>query len=1128
MDEVVVGQIFFKELSKIIRKEVSLKEKLNGLSDLLLNICHHAVKDTGIQFHTVFSIIAYTGHRYHLPGRLLYNLHKFRRQVSKCLLENTADPRQEKSLYLLGIKVGSDLVRLIYNASPTPDILQSIPSDKVYLLQEDKVVQFKKYQRVLLLERLADEDVLLAIDQSSPDRNIRIRYNIEGRNEIFNDTVALLGKSFSFPIEVNLIDVEIDHHGVYLPKAIVLEPDFLIDITAVAGCFGDRQINYTSYLTKKYLPVYASKYLMLGHIANFFLDELMADDSLSFKQLIQQVFQLNPLAFSLFDDATAREIVQRAQKHYVSLRTVIREAFPKQGIQVNHCFLEPTFYSEQYGLQGRLDVLHLHPENDEQASIIELKSGKPFRANAYGLSHDHYVQTLLYDLLIKSMSGDRLRPTNFILYSVKDTDHLRFAPAVRSQQYEALAARNRLIAIDARLSRVDEILSHPDRFLTLLREDLTKVRGFAKRDLESLLKSFEQLTTLEKKYFLSMTALIAREHRLAKVGIEGQSRNRGQAALWLNTLEEKEEQFNVISQVMLQKSDTATRDPILKFKRTQQTNPLANFRKGDLALVHPWTLGSRPLASQLFKGTIIHLTQEEVWVRLRAKQFNHSIFDQYRYWNIEHDSLDSSFLSLYRALFKFANAAQSDRQRFLTLQAPAHPDPVEWLDLPMLTPEQNVVMRKMLAAQDYFLLWGPPGTGKTSIMLKHLVQHLFRHSQEEILVAAYTNRAVDEVCRALSCIEGLDFLRIGSRYSTHPDFANHLLSTKSQSITSRKELRELLGSYRIIVGTLSSVMGKTELFKLKDFDRVIVDEATQVLEPTMAGLIPNFRKVLMIGDHKQLPAVITQPSAKRLVADQGLHAIGLTDLGNSYFERVYKRCAEEGWDWAYDKLMQQGRMHRDIMEFPSKCFYNGMLRTLPHTLERGQQQNDALKLHGNGSQLLDLLSKRRMLFFPMVGEELLNSKTNELEAQFTAYLIQQFKLLYKINERHLDFSEMGIITPYKAQIAMIRRELTKVDIEVDGLSIDTVERYQGGARNIIIISLCANSKDQLDYLSSHSADGIDRKLNVALTRAREQLLVLGNPEVLASRPFYQSFIDSYRVDISPQDVLSSLDAIPGV
>ena len=152
MDAKITGELFIKSLGQIIRKEISPKEKIPVLLELLISVCRTAIQNTGIQFHTVFSIIAYAGHQYNLPGRLLFNIHRFRRQGS-FILSAEMDETKMESLYLLGLKVISDLIRIIYQAVPTPEILQQIPPDKIYLQREDKVTQFKKYQRVLAVEK---------------------------------------------------------------------------------------------------------------------------------------------------------------------------------------------------------------------------------------------------------------------------------------------------------------------------------------------------------------------------------------------------------------------------------------------------------------------------------------------------------------------------------------------------------------------------------------------------------------------------------------------------------------------------------------------------------------------------------------------------------------------------------------------------------------------------------------------------------------------------------------------------------------------------------------------------------------------------------------------------------------
>ena len=330
-------------------------------------------------------------------------------------------------------------------------------------------------------------------------------------------------------------------------------------------------------------------------------------------------------------------------------------------------------------------------------------------------------------------------------------------------------------------------------------------------------------------------------------------------------------------------------------------------------------------------------------------------------------------------------------------------------------------------------------------------------------------------------------------------------------MNTRQELRDIIDEYRIVAGTISSVLGKSELFELKQFDRLIIDEATQVLEPMVAGLLPAFKKVLLIGDHRQLAAVVTQSAKDRKVEDEALRAIGITDLGNSYFERIFARCEEEQWTWAYDKLSFQGRMHQEIMQFPSEFFYQGMLKILPE--DKVNRQSCIMHFDKVPSDVLSqYLAQRRVLFLAVPSGELFNSKINIEEAQMVADILLRILNLYAINARDLSLSEIGIITPYRAQIAQIKLELQKQGVNSDLLTIDTVERFQGGAKKIIIISLCINSKNQLDNLVSLSSDQVDRKLNVALTRAQDQVIMIGDPEILSENAVYKAFIERYAVE----------------
>ena len=158
------------------------------------------------------------------------------------------------------------------------------------------------------------------------------------------------------------------------------------------------------------------------------------------------------------------------------------------------------------------------------------------------------------------------------------------------------------------------------------------------------------------------------------------------------------------------------------------------------------------------------------------------------------------------------------------------------------------------------------------------------------------------------------------------------------------------------------------------------------------------------------------------------------------------------------------------------------------------------------------LCKHRLLYVPTEKDTHFGKqKINQHEAERVVDLVAAFQDLYARHKKPFDTKTLGIITPYRAQIAQIRKVLNERDIDPDQFTIDTVERYQGGARDIILISLCTNSTGQLSSMISLSEEGVDRKLNVALTRARQHLVILGNQEILGSDPIYRDLIGAFPV-----------------
>ncbi|MFN0016433.1 MAG: DEAD/DEAH box helicase, partial [Saprospiraceae bacterium] len=986
--------------------------------------------------------------------------------------------------------------------------------------------------RVVVVRDEPERECLVGYDDESPGQPVRIRYNLPDRNDNFNPTIRLLRTVFGFPVTLNLLEVDVDAQGQYRPRVFVVEPDYLVDVSAISECFKPEGAQPLGYLAKKFLPYEASSAMLLGNVANHFLDRLLNEPTAGFPDLLRETFRLYPFVYAPMRDTEVREISNKAQKHYLNLKMMATTGLAQQQIEPENCVLEPTFYSEQYGLQGRLDLFYRTPE---RSAIVELKSGAAFKPNSYGITRSHFTQTLLYDLLTRSVFGPSTDPAKYILYSGADVQPLRFAPTVAPEQWEALQVRNHLLGIERLLARIRPgDLDVP--LLQRLRADQAGARDFMSRDFGAFEAAYGKLSPLEKKYFNAFAGFIAREQWLAKVGEENSDALNGNAALWRSSFSEKQEAFAILSHLEIAENRADQPDPAIVFRKTSKTNPLANFRVGDIAVLYPAeTEDDTVLSHQVIKCTIIELGAEQVVVQLRYRQFNLKPFETNSLWNLEPDMLDTGFSAMYRGLFEWAAAAK--RMRVLTptpipspegeegggdspaqITQPRRANQPESHNVPSTAGKtDNRTSISLLPGRDghgtdFFLLWGPPGTGKTSVMLRDMVARVLHDTDDNLVLLAYTNRAVDEICDALDSLDdGIreQYLRIGSRYSTAERFRGQLLSTRIASVQTRGELRAVLEPCRIVASTVASFAQNDKLMEIKKFQRLIVDEASQILEPQLIGLLTRFEHFVLIGDHRQLPAVTAQAPELTRVDDPDLNAIGLFDLRDSYFERLYRRCVALGMHDNYSQLYRQGRMHADIMDFPNRHFYDGLLRTLAEDeadKEHYQHRAPGRPLSGEKPP-----GSGRALFLPVISPLALpNQKTAPEEAELIAQLVQFFKNQYAAQGKPWQREQsLGIITPWRAQIAQIRQAISEAGNNPDEITIDTVERYQGGAREVILISCCVHSASQLAKLVSLSAEGVDRKLNVALTRAREQVILLGNPEVLREDARYRDFIEKY-------------------
>ena len=1122
-----LGRQYYRVIDWCLTTPAPLPARLAQLSQQVKSFFIELTEAGTQSFSNHFARLTYVAQRARLDPKLSYYLHQFDREAPKAIRgeEGRLSPQE---VLLLGARALADAIQGVTEEVLPQGLQALLPEDfSDFRLQAYTVAEFRPELRALVLEDLEAEKMLRVRLVSSPGLDHFVNYGREGYNERFvAPAVQLLRRHWTWPAEVNLINVEVDANGELNPQHLVIDPDYLVDISSVAKCFDVEGAEPVKYLLSRVTPFQTSVPILAGNVANHFLDSALNGTSAQkgFRESFRETFRQYPLVYARLTDEEVRKLMAACEQHYANIERSISEHFPAERIRREDCVVEPSFYAERYGLQGRLDafVPPHHAANRAEAAIVELKSGSIYRPNQHQINQEHYVQTLLYDLLVKAVFSERTKPRNYVLYSRDKDRPLRYAPGNRAQQFEALEVRNRMMAIERLLaesapgkpSPLDGL--RPDRYPTL--------KGFVQRDLDGWHAAWSTLSDLERDYIRAYVGFIAREQRVAKVGVHATDRITGQAALWREDLETKIDGYAILHDLKLTVIAEQDTFPVLTFKRPRGEGDepaLTSFRRGDIVVLYAGNAARRSvLRHQVYKSTITKLTADEVQVRLRASQPDLTRFERHERFNLEPDLFDSSFNKLYQNLADFASAKPEARRLAMGLRAPIEPGTARVPVPAALTPEQGRLFAEIVNAREYYLLWGPPGTGKTSMMLHHLCAHFVNRTRERILVLGFTNRAVDEVCKAVEQIGGdikQRYLRIGSNLGCGEAFAPQLLQSRIANVKSRKGIRDLLDQQRIVVGTVSSVMGKGEaLFDLLSFDRVLVDEASQLLEPQLVSLLARFPRTVLIGDHRQLPAVVTQPASQTVVEDPALRAIGLTDLRNSLFERLYHRCGIMGWDHAIGQLTHQGRLHTELADYVNKAFYDGRLR---HLGKHGANPEWQVKSNAWENAPDDCTDRERLFCeksYVFVDTPVdLSDKAFRTNAHEAAAVVDCIRSLVRLKKAHravtIHPKDLGIITPYRAQIARIRQAINASDLPAQWreVNIDTVERYQGSTYDYVLLSLCANQAGSVARLSNNAADGgLDRKLNVALTRARYRVIAFGNVALLKEHNVaYREFIE---------------------
>ncbi|QSG14540.1 AAA domain-containing protein [Halapricum desulfuricans] len=369
-------------------------------------------------------------------------------------------------------------------------------------------------------------------------------------------------------------------------------------------------------------------------------------------------------------------------------------------------------------------------------------------------------------------------------------------------------------------------------------------------------------------------------------------------------------------------------------------------------------------------------------------------------------------------------------------------------------PAQDEAVRLAVGAEDFALVHGPPGTGKT-YTLATIVRELVDRG-ERVLLSAFTNRAVDNAMAALVEQGFEDIVRVGTESGVREDMQRFRLEQSGNP----GELADKLRDAPVVAATTASCGSR--IVREQEFDAAVVDEAGQLTEPGTLAATNLAERFVLIGDHQQLPPVVRAEN----------------ELQESLFERLIETHPDAGV-----LLDRQYRMAQRIQAFPSRAFYDGQLR--PATGEVAAQRLD--DLDGVGPSALPDHLRDRVTFVDPDGAA--RGNTNPDEADAVAEIVEAF------TDAGVAREDIGVIAPYRAQVAEIGQRVP------DAVAVDTVDRFQGSSKEVIVVSFVATGDLDGPIFEDY------RRINVALTRAKKSLVLVGDAAALSTDDTYAEMVE---------------------
>jgi DNA replication ATP-dependent helicase Dna2 len=931
----------------------------------------------------------------------------------------------------------------------------------------------------------------------------------------------------------------VDRYRANIYSLAILEPDTILNIT---------DLNQAEYCARQYLlgrmaPSGASTAALRGNLVHHCFKELLKEqdrhryarsrasneDSLAIlhrhldHELAQSRIELALLNTSA--EAMRAEVAPHLEslanwfdRQRTTLWDLPVEDSEEEGETTEHSEnmvrAETFLLAPEIGLRGRLDLLW---QQNGRRRLLELKTGGasgelPRSAHKWQVQGYHALLTVRRESRMKKALAT-------LLYSGTPQQAQDFGiPFTIRQLQQVNATRNILVlshatgvppappggrrcakcAMQNQCAQVSALLGWqpPELFEPEAPEESTELFPVINHNRERAHKSLVSEFTPEDREFFAMYYRLLQQ--------EGYEIERQQALLWQTPVEERVERGSAISGLVLLGEPISTGQG--EWQQAFRCVNTSELREGDEILLSD----GDPVTGEVVTGTILSISSEQVSVWTPELIARPSLLDRYD-TSIVHVRTVQNLLRWLQADAHLRGLVSGAiRPRFTQQQVAPRPD---------FNNEQNLAVARALQMRDYLLIHGPPGTGKTSVIAE-IVKRLCQQGQR-VLLAGFTNQAVDNMLTRLDREGFHDYIRLGHERSVSEAVRPRLLRVLSEAQTSdgpartTMEIRELLRRSPVVASTTATWSSDKYTPQPQDpqqasegallqFDVALIDEAGQLTIPAILGALRFARRFILVGDERQLPPLVLNKEA----GEHGLATSLFSQL--KHLDEKYLR-EHEGEISACVPLRVQYRMHETISNFASRTFYRGQLRA--HYAVARRRLNLLQPLPGmpqlNRAVLQALRADLPMVFLDVRGEA---SKTEVKASNAEARAVRE--IIAGLLARGVHEDEIGVIAPYRAQVANLRRHLFSDD-EASGwfalptetsLTIDTVDRFQGGERLVIIISFATPVTPPAEsQLREHLTN--PRRLNVALTRAQRKLILVGNAAALGELPIFRRLLD---------------------